>query len=752
MLAISMWTFLDYINWNWSQLDRDWVMFIYHIQVPTYIMIGIFFLKFVYTLLEKPKDWLYKNFVWVSVTVSIVGMLSGLMTQTYEDVWWGVKHMPGPMFIPAVVLCTFAPCQYAVILLYKSFKTAKTEAEKKQRVMVFWGSTLIMYISFVSDIILPHFLGFTDAMQLAGASSTILAIFMHRAITKYDLLPISVKDTIEELFEHSKQGVLVIDQDQKIVELNQASLDLLQVTRLIIGQPVTKIIKDDIFSSNNHDCELIRYGSDGDKFLNISATEHIRKEQVIGWVLIIRNVTSERMAHQKIKELNLSLEDRVKKRTLELEQSKQKLLEQAKDLERVSKYKSEFMANMSHEIRTPMNGIMGFTEILMLEENISDTEFESLENIQRCSNQLLDLINDILDFSKIEADCIALEKIHIDVGDLLLESAEICRSKLDTSEKDVDILLETSTLKHLVLGDPTRLKQVIINLINNAMKFTDSGHILIAAEKIKEDDLNVSVRFSVQDTGIGISTEQQKRIFNAFEQADGSTTRKYGGTGLGLTICTKLVELMGGELGVISDINEGSEFHFTIDLPKGDEIVIDTSGLGIKKILYLDNKPMAREVATKALSINGLTIHTKDLSDDTLRSEHFENFDCVMLNVNNLTNEMTALLNKKMEEAQKKPKLFGLTISPSKDSNDLAKKINAKKVLTKPFLQKRLIRDLSDGVKKQTREKTIYVFEKSHKILMVEDNPVNQKLQVKILSKMGHDVKLAIDGKEAVEM
>jgi PAS domain S-box-containing protein len=753
MLTISLWSFFDFVNWNWSQLNEDWVMFIYHIQAPAYLFIGIYFLRFSYNLINKKEDWLYRNLIWLPLIFSVIAIFTGAMTKGYVDIWWGIMHVPGPLFIPATLICTVFPAQYAVILLLKSLKHTQNKIERQQRLLVFWGSAIILYISLMSDIIIPHVLGFTQAMQLAGASATILAIFMHRAVTKYNLLPINIKDTIEELFEHSNQGVLIVDEHKIIVDMNPTSNELLEMSKeKLLDKSISSIIKDDIFTQENHECEIILFSRDGDRHLHISATQHIRKSHSIGWVLIIRNVTSERMAHKKIKELNQGLEERVKIRTMELEESQQKLIQQTKDLERISKYKSEFMANMSHEIRTPMNGIMGFTDILLLEPELGDHEHESLSNIKKCSHQLLDLVNDILDFSKIEANCIALEKIHLDIGQLLLQSSEICRSRLDSTDKKVDILLDATSIKHLALGDPTRLKQVIINLLSNAIKFTSKGHIIMSAKCISETDDQMSIRIGVKDSGIGISEEQQKRIFNAFEQADGSTTRKYGGTGLGLTICKKLVSLMGGTLTVDSEAAQGSEFHFTLDFDKGDVLDDHEFDFSKEKIHYLENCPISRDLLKNSLGKTNGSFQSSEAELDNILQLKETTCDTLFVNLNNLDQRKTKVLCQQLNSFNKLPKVIAISSAKNSVTSEQSTKIGANKHITKPYYHLELCRQLANHAPITQRLKTVIELSEKHKILMVEDNPVNQKLQIKILKKMGHDVDLAVNGQVAVEM
>ena len=674
------------------------------------------------------------------------------MTNDYAKTWWGIKHIPGPLFIPSVFICAMIPSQYALILIHKSLKFTEITAEKQQRIMILIGSYFVLYISIMTDVVVPHFLGYSDAMQLAGASVTFLAVFMHRAITKYDLLPISVQDTVDELFEYSKQGILIIDDEKKIVELNPAAEVMLEMSEFeLLGKPVGKLIEKNIFDSENNECEIIRYSRNGDRFLQVSANRHIRKKQLIGWVLIVRDVTSERQAHKKIKNLNQNLEERVKQRTVELEESQRKLIQQTEDLERISKYKSEFMANMSHEIRTPMNGIIGFTEIMLLEDNLTEAQLDSLGQIKNCSGSLLDLVNDILDFSKIEADCVALEKIHLDLAQLIQDSAEICKVKLENSPKDVEVLLDTTSVNNLVLGDPTRLKQVFINLINNAIKFTDKGYVLLKAEVMADTDETLKIRFAVKDTGIGISDVQQSRIFNAFEQADGSTTRKYGGTGLGLSICKRLVELMGGKLRVQSELGEGTEFSFSLDLPKCEPIPNSPDVADSEKVVYFESCDVSKEIMKKIL--NTLNGNYSESLNDLESIKNLENdLTAVLVNLNDFDNEKIKLLKKQIDNLEKKPKVIAFTATKNQTAIKKVQTLNADRHMIKPFSHQSLKRAIAGSNTVTKKPKTIIEFDSKLEILMVEDNPVNQKLQKKILEKMGHSVDIAEDGKKAVEM
>ena len=231
--------------------------------------------------------------------------------------------------------------------------------------------------------------------------------------------------------------------------------------------------------------------------------------------------------------------------------------------EKANRSKSEFLANMSHEIRTPMNGILGVIDLLF-ETKLTTEQRGHLAIIQRSSDLLLNIINDVLDFSKIEAGKLVLEEIDFDLAECI--AGTLATLGLEAEAKGLDLKMAVSPeVPTMVRGDPGRLSQILINLTGNALKFTSKGEIAICVEMRPAKGAHHQIFFSVRDTGIGVAEEKQALIFRAFEQVDGSTTRRYGGTGLGLAITSKLVRLMGGDLGLESRPGVGSTFWFTLD-------------------------------------------------------------------------------------------------------------------------------------------------------------------------------------------
>src|ERR1041384_3169218 len=321
--------------------------------------------------------------------------------------------------------------------------------------------------------------------------------------------------------------------------------------------------------------------------------------------------------------LNQMAED-LKTLSREREQATAALV-QAKDAaEDANRAKSEFLANMSHEIRTPMNGMLGMTE-LALNPPLSPVQRDYLNTVHRSADLLLVILNDVLDFSKIEAGKLHLESIEFSLRQMLDDTLK--PFALRAHEKKCELMVDVRpSIPDALIGDPHRLRQVLVNLVSNAIKFTDHGEIVVRVERtrLREDD-RASLRFSVTDTGIGIPLEKQASIFRAFTQGDGSTTRQYGGTGLGLTICRQLVDLMGGRLWVESEPQHGSAFHFAVTLPIAQRAVApqflpradELSGMSA---LVVDDNATNRRILVDLLTSWGMEAVATEGSADAARA------------------------------------------------------------------------------------------------------------------------------------
>ena len=282
-----------------------------------------------------------------------------------------------------------------------------------------------------------------------------------------------------------------------------------------------------------------------------------------------------------------------------------------------SKAKSDFLSSMSHEIRTPMNAIMGMTAIALRSDELSADTRDCLNKIDSSSKYLLELINDILDMSRIESGKITVENAYLNMNDVIGQADVINRSRIE--EKGNRFTVDCRISEPYLIGDSMKLRQVLVNILGNAAKFTENGSITLSVtqEKKKNSDMTF-VRFSVRDTGIGISDENLSRIFNAFEQADASTSRKFGGTGLGLSISSSYVRLMGGRLEVKSELGKGSEFYFTLPMRKAspseipDSTVKNTVSIDFtsKRVLLAEDDELNTEIAKTLLEADGLIVET----------------------------------------------------------------------------------------------------------------------------------------------
>ncbi len=456
---------------------------------------------------------------------------------------------------------------------------------------------------------------------------------------------------------------------------------------------------------------------------------------------------------KQYQELSEQLEQKVFDRTQELEQSNRELVIAKETAESATRAKTQFLANMSHEIRTPINAIISLSYLINQTE-LTSAQQKLIHSIELASNSLLSIINEILDFSKIEAGKLKIERIKTDLYQVIDQVLYIAGSGLD--ENRLHFYLDYGyNVQRFYQTDPLRISQILTNLINNAVKFTEQGEIGIKVRQQPDDIL----KFTVWDTGIGLTEEQQKRLFQAFTQADESTTRKYGGTGLGLTICQQLVELMEGQIWIKSQADEGSQFIFTLKMPALEQPDLKSN---LHHALVLEPDRKWQRLLTNQLTYLGLEVSClQNLSHLKLT----ESFDAVFIAVSLLGQYDTATLDYIKTIARHRIILtyYEFDNDSSIDRNHPAFTLWNPVVMKKPFNPGLLLRalDESQGILSSCAEPPLNqrIEELQSQVsqipqgrlLLVEDNQMNRSIFHQLLSKSNLVITDANNGQEAVE-
>jgi PAS domain S-box-containing protein len=552
------------------------------------------------------------------------------------------------------------------------------------------------------------------------------------------------------IFENLCESVVVLDAQNRVVDLNPSARKLFgERAQQAIGQSARGLFggRRDLLEHYRNVMEardeIVIDRGEGRLFfdLRISPMRDSRG-RLIGRLVVLNDITASKQVEE------------------ELRQAKQAA-------ESATRAKSEFLAIMSHEIRTPMNAVLGMAD-LVLETETDPSRRDMVQMIHQSGESLLTIINDILDFSKIESGKLELEQRPFNLRDCAEQALGLLSSKI--AEKDLDLAcVISSQTPSVILGDVTRLQQILVNLVGNAVKFTESGEVVvsISSQACNPHDSRYEIHFAVRDTGIGVPHDRVGRLFQSFSQVDTSTTRRYGGTGLGLAICKRLSEMMGGKIWVESQgvPGQGSTFYFTIvaeavgDRP-GSSQPVSVAELRGKQLLVVEDNETSRRILTDYAEAWGMSVMAASTGAEAIQLVHAApRFDVAIIDMQLPDMNSHALAGEIQRACDSPLPLVALTWIDRRESQNEAKQFAVQ--LTKPLRPSQLYHALRSALSPHASDSGMYIGKSKAdasmaehlplRILLAEDNMINQKVARHTLGRLGYQADAVVNGLEVVE-
>ncbi len=582
------------------------------------------------------------------------------------------------------------------------------------------------------------------------------SVFVFSNITNQKIAETEIlrqKQFFETLFENSPVAIVTLDSAENIISCNPAFEELFGYTKKeVVGKNLDRMVTtEEIYDQGEAITKQVMSGSRINKFATRVHKDGSKIEVELAGVPI------------KIDGKSIG--------ALAIYHDITELIEARRAAETADQAKSEFLANMSHEIRTPMNGIIGMIELTQ-GTKLDAEQADYLNLAHESADTLLTLLNDILDFSKIEAGHLDLEEIEFDLRTTVESAVAMIAERAENKGLEMACLIYHDTPSQLI-GDPGRIRQILMNLMGNAIKFTERGEIVVRVRMEEESETTANIRFEVSDTGIGIPEQRQGAIFDQFTQVDSSTTRKYGGTGLGLSISKQLTTMMGGTIGVRSKPGEGSTFFFTSLFTKQEngkqekslQVPVDIKDLSV---LVIDDNQTNRMILEKTLQNFNLNVDLVDSGKAGLTklieaADQGTPYELVLLDMQMPEMDGEETLRSIMADVRiNNTVTIILTSMGQRGDAKLLQEIGCAGYLVKPIKQKQLYDSIVSIFSSHSREnqhKRTLVTQhtlaeekrKYAKILLAEDNPINQKLAVLMLQKAGYSVDVVNNGYEAVQ-